>query len=504
MITSNNRTRRKFVKSSGAIAAGALGSLAGCIGGNSDNGDSGGGGSGGKNAGSGSSEGGSSGGGSQTATISHMTGLGAETSATKGFFKESMKRFEETKGNVKVDLQFVTTSDIRQKLPSTMNAGNAPNIAESGTLGITFWKDGKTVDHGKYIEGSDLVDNWNSANVVSSKYRGEWWSGGSTIEIIRLLGVRPKLFKEAGFDDPSQFEKTWTDYRRALNSVQETFSDVFPYEESGEPNDLETYWAQAQTAWTDGKDPWFQGEQPWEDIEGSLLIGREGRTDGMIKNCVDLAKTYSSPTAPTRTNEEIPAMMLTDKVASFMTATGNSDPWTSVKKDVTFGWDGDLYATPIPKLDPNYGAEFNLPDLEGKEGAYGGTSQLANFQNQIYTVGNEDVAWDLNHYLHTNPDHGVPLFGEVYQSIPTYTPHLEQIKKEYEGELPGHFESVLDAVANYSANYHPTGGAWDLENTDAIRWDAINQTISQAIAGQHSRDEIVSLIRDRVIKAASG
>ena len=500
--TAATPSRRTLLKSAGAAAAtGALGALAGCSG---NSGDGGSGSSGGTNSSSGGSGSGSgSGGGSASVTVNFLSGMAAESRETKAFFQESMKRYESQRDGVKVDMQTASYGDLKSKISSTVESGNAPDLAESGTAGLQFYQDGHVADHGQFIEGTDLSENWAAVNKKSAQYRNSWWAGGSNRTGPFLLGVRPKLFKEAGVNDPAQLE-TWTGFRRALDKINEQFSGVAAYEETGTPGDLESYWNAAHTAWTDGKDPWFQGGKPWENPEETLLVGKDGRTSGMIKNTVDLANSYSTSEAASRGDEEIPALMLTDKVASFLYGLGNVPRWKAVKQDVTFGWDGDVYQTPAPRLDPNYGQEFGIEELAGHEGAHGGYSASLEQQKQVFDSDNKEAAWDLNMYLNTNEQHIVKLLGEVYPGTPAYVPLASNIKNEYGDNMPQIQKVGYDTWEKHQQNYDETGSTWDMARTNEIRWTAMNQTISEAIAGQHSVDEVVGVVRKRMLDTAAG
>ena len=195
MADPSEASRREFLKiTEGLAGAGALGTLAGCIGG-SDGDDSG---------------GSPTSGGTETATIQFLSGLAAESSATKDHVNSGVRDFESKKGDVKVDLQVTSYSDLGNKISSTVQAENPPDLAESGSTGITFFQQDKVVDHGSYIEGTEnLPDSWTKATQETARYRGEWWSAGQNRQGTTMLAVRPKLFKSAGVEDPSQLA-TWT------------------------------------------------------------------------------------------------------------------------------------------------------------------------------------------------------------------------------------------------------------------------------------------------------
>jgi ABC-type glycerol-3-phosphate transport system substrate-binding protein len=500
-------TRRDVLRAAGTVtSAGALGALAGCTG-------SGGGGDGGDGASTATPDDGATaepeptgtetetaaeGGGSESVTIRFFSGLAAESSLTKEHFQDRLGDFESREGNVTVDLVAMSYGDISQKLSSVVQS-DPPDLAESGSAGIQYFLNDEVVDHGAYIEAdADLPDNWTAATHEAAKFRGEWWATGQNRHNVTLLTVRPKLFKEVGVSDPSEIA-TWTGFRRAVEAIDEQFPDTIAYEETGVFNDLESYWGQARTAYTDGADPWIRGDP--DDPE--VLIGNEPRTDGMIRNCVDMARTYSSEESAQRADEEIPPLLLTDRVASMTSGIGTIQRWRAVTDDVEFGWDGDVWMGPDPRLDPNYGAEFGIPELEGLEGQHGGHAWALLMQKQVFQASdNPDLAWKLARYTNVNEEFVLPLVGDVYTAIPSYQPYMDRVLEEY--DVVQIHEAQIEAMVDYGPQYSPTGAAWDIDATDQVRWTAINETISQAIAGQHSIEDTPGVIRQRVMDAIGG
>ncbi|MFC7196461.1 extracellular solute-binding protein [Halosimplex aquaticum] len=368
-------TRRNVVKSAGALGAvGALGSLAGCTGdggdGDSTTGGDGGASGDGGDGGDSTEDSGDGGGGDtetdsgsmESVTISFWSGDAAESSETRSWFQESMKNYQNKHTNVTVDLQPISYGDMGSKLTSAVQAGNSPDMAQGGTTALQFYFNDKLADHGTFIEGTDgLPDNWTQSNIDAAQYRGNWWAGGSPRHTYTMLGINANMFREAGVSGPEELE-TWTGFRRAVKKVQEQFPDAWAYEETGTPGDLETYWGQARTSYTDGTDPWFDGNGD----EATLKVGETDRTDGMIKNTIDMANTFSSSKSASRGDENMPQLLLTQRAASYTYAVGNAPKYRSVKSDVSFGWDGDIWQGPIPKLDANYGEEFGIDELPAR------------------------------------------------------------------------------------------------------------------------------------------
>lgn len=504
-------SRRNFMQSAAVTASvGALGALAGCTGGDDSGGtDSGSGstesGSGSTESGSGDSDsdsGSSDSGGSESVTIDYLNAQAAENSGIKSHFQESMRTFEEKNGNVTVKLQTASYGDIRSKLASTVSSGNPPTFAESGGGGLQFYLDGKVPDHAPFIEStSNLPDDYTTANIESAQYRDEYWSAGGMRHTNSNLGINPKLFSQVGVSNPMEELSTWSGFLDAVRKIDEQ-TDAIAYEETGVPGDLESYWGYARTAYTDGTDPWMRGPGG----ENTIVVANEGhedrgKTDGMIKTCVKMAQEFSSSESSQRGDEEIPSLMLTDRVASFNYAVPTASRWTAVKEDVNFGWQdgsGDFMLLPHPKVDPEFGSNFGISDLEGVEGEHGGHMWALEQQQTIFNASDakQNAAWDLNMFLLDDDEFVLPAWGEYYESLPGLQTKLQPILEEY--EMAQSTEQAYENVNTYGTQYATTGAAWDVRDTDPIRWTDINETISEAIAGQHSVEETPGLIRQRI------
>jgi len=501
-MTNEKPSRRTILKGTGALASiGALGGLAGCSGDGDDTDTSGGDDSGdgetdGGDGGTDSGDGGDSGG-SETITVDFWTFLAAENSATQDRYPKNMSTFESQHENVQVNLNAVNSGDLSQQLPSAVQAGNAPALAESGSEGITFWQNDAVADHNAYIEETGIASDYTAANIASGKFRGDWWSGGGNRHLISLLSVRPEFFKDAGVESPEDL-RTWTQFRRALDTIAENNPNVWAYEETGVGGDLESYWGYARTAYTEGADPWIRGDPTDPDI----LIGEKDRTDGMIKNCIDLADTYSSDESASRGDEELPSLMLTDQAGSFLYGLGSPIRYRSVKDDVTFGWDGDIWQGPHPRLDANYGDEFGIDELAGHEGEHGGHLWSLEFQLQAFDQGQsdalQDAAFDLMTFINTSEEHNIPLLVDDYPAVGAYGPVNQTIIDEFADDLPQIQQNLYTLPDEFGSQYNTTGAEWDVGGTAQIRWTDINETISEAIAGQHTKDETPGLIRERV------
>jgi|GEM_PF-2948529 len=500
MADGSKKTRRSLIKTTGALAgAGAMGSLAGCSGSPDDGDGTDDGTPTDTDSGGGNDNGGNNdGGGGESVTVEFWSGTAAENTALTDHFNDSMENFESMKdGDVEVDIQPIPFSEIVSSLNSAVSNDNAPHVAQSGGAGIQFYLNDAAVDHGPYIEETDgLPENWADFSNEAAQYRGNWWAGGTEGANNTMLTIRPQIFKDAGYDDPSELE-TWTDFTRALEDIQEQRPNVNPYEESGVWNDLESYWGQAQTSFTDGDDPWLRGDP--DDPE--VLMGQGGPTDGMIKACIDRANTFSSPNTASRTDEEMPALMLSNRVGANTTGFGNPQRWRSQDPNVEFGWDGDVWQGPIPRVDPNYGDEFGYAELSGVEGQHGGSTSGLQSQYQVMASDMEDTAWELTNYAVNNEDHIVPIIGEYYGNVATYLPHNDVVQSQY--DLVQCQTAMIDVINSYTSQCRTTGAAWDVSVTDGIRWDSLNVTISEAIAGQHSVDEAPGLARERALDALS-
>ncbi|MFC7130672.1 ABC transporter substrate-binding protein [Haloferax chudinovii] len=502
--TDKQPSRRRFMQSAAAASTvGALGALAGCSGGGGENTDSG----SDSNTDSGSdsnTDSGSDSSGSESITIDYLNAQAAENSSIKSHFQESLSTFEEQQGNVTVKLQTASYGDIRSKLASTVSSGNPPTMAEAGGGGLQFYLDGKVPDHSPFIEGTDrLPGDYTAANLDSAKYRGEYWSAGGMRHTNSNLGINPKLFSQVGVSDPASELSTWSGFLDAVRQIDEQ-TDAIAYEETGVPGDLESYWGYARTAYTGGTDPWMRQS---DDPENPTIVVAndehedQGKTDGMIKTCVKMAHEFSSSESAQRGDEEIPSLMLTGKVASFNYAVPTANRWRAIKDDVQFGWndgEGDFMLLPHPKVDADFGSNFGISELEGVEGEHGGHMWALEQQQTLFNASDteQNAAWDLNMFLLGDDEFVLPAWGEHYESLPGLQPKLQKILDEY--ELAQSTEQAYKNADTYGEQYSTTGAAWDVRDTDPIRWTDINETISEAIAGQHSIEETPSLVRSRI------
>ena len=496
--TGQDTSRRRFMGATAATAAtGALGALAGC------SGDGGGGGGSGGGGGDGTASGGDSGG-SESVTIDYLSAQAAENADIKKHFQDSMKVFEEKNSNVKVKLQTASYGDIKSKLSSTVSSGNPPAFAESGSGGLQFYFNGKIPDHKPFIEGTDgMPDNFTTANQEAAQFREEYWSGGAMRHTSSNLGIRPKLFSQVGVSDPFKDLQTWSGFLSYLRKINQQ-TDAIAFEQTGVGGDLESYWGEARTAYTGGTDPWLRGD----GSDPTVVVGNDdhedsGKTDGMIKNTIKLAKTFSSKESASRGDEEIPSLMLTDKVASFTYATPTANRWRAVKEDVKIGWQdgqGDYMLLPNPKVDPEYGSNFGISELEGVEGQHGGHVWALEQCQTVFKVDEkqQNAAWDLNMFILSDKEFVLPAWGKHYEAIPGLATMLQPVLDNY--DLPQSTTQAFKNLDQYGSQYASTGAAWDVRGTDKIRWTDINKTISQSIAGQTPMDQVPQKINQNIQK----
>lgn len=491
-------SRRKILRGTGTLAgAGALGTLAGCSGqsnndsGNQSNNDSG-------SGGDGSSD--SSGGSSESLTVSFQSAFAAENQATSEIFAQSMKRFEKQQENVNVDLQKISYADVKNKLSSTVAAGNPPTLAESGSAGLTLFNQGEVPNHGPWIEETEgLPDKWLPVNKTVAQFRGDWWTSGTFGIPANSLGIRPKTFSQIGITDPFSELKTWSNVYDALTRIDEKFPDVIAWEETGSAGDLESYWGEARTAHTGGKDPWIRGDPTNPEVQ----IGKNPRTDGMMKNCVKLAKRFSSEKAAARTNEAIPALLLTGRVASFPQIQNSFTEWKAINEDLKFGWqdgEGDVMMIPYPKLDPEYGSKIGISELEGIEGEHGGHVWGLENAHTVFKTGDQkqmDMGWELAMFLHKNEGFMLDLVERGDPVIPSFTPLLSVVENTL--DLPQPYTQMQEQIEEFGPQYNNTGSPWDVQGTDQIRWTDINETISQSIAGQVDVESLPGNVRQKVL-----
>jgi ABC-type glycerol-3-phosphate transport system substrate-binding protein len=481
-------TRRNVLKTTGALATGgALGSLAGYTGERpSEDTDV-------SNTAEESPT-------QETVRIKYWSQFPTANPEVRSWYPETLERFEEMQDqNVEVELTPVTPSGLLSRVRAAVEAGNPPDISGRGELGIDLYPNGVTVDHGQYVREENYGERMVSNVVEGAKFRDVWISMGRPASTVWTMGLRPKFFKEVGIDDPEEQLSTWTDYRRAIDKISEEFPNVFAHEETAEWNDLETYWGQARTAYQDGEDPWLDVTDQGSPEDPYVKIGEEPRTDGMIKNVLDLADAYSSPEAASRTDEEIPSLMFTDRVAAYNYGLGGWQRYQTVKEDVEFGWDGDVYEQIPPALDPNYGDEYDIPELAGEEGMHGSFKPSLG-GTMIFSASEvKEWAWELEKYLKTDMDHLIPFRTNYLPRPPSWKEALETIRSEHLDDKPQPYQSVINAsLADYAENLGGAGSEWEVFGASEIRWENLRR-MSEAVAGEYGRDELPGVIREQTL-----
>lgn len=493
--------RRSFMKLAGAAGTGALGALAGCSsnGSNGGGGDNGGGGSNGSNAQSNSGNGGSQ----ESVSISFWSAIAAETPSLKNYFSKGMTQFEKIHDQkIKVDMQVLSHDDLKKKYATTVDAGSGiPDVAMSGSFGLEQFQNGNVIDHGPYIEETDgLPDNWAKAQKESGKYRGKWWAAGAPAVGSTQWCLKTDAFKAAGVSGPEDLE-TWTDMRRTLDKIKQKGDVKYAYEVTGVYNDVEAYWGNAHTAYTDGTDPWFDTDDKGSPNKPYIRVNHADRTNGMMLNEYDLGKAYSSPGYPSTGDEDTYPKILNGTIAS-QAYSCSIRSFTSLNPDVKFGWDGDVLGLTAPKLDANYGDEFNIPSLAGKKGMPGGHTWTLETQVTIQDASkNKDAAWELSKFRLIDERFLLPLLidPDLNQSAAAYKPVLKkQQSSKYSKYRVQPFNVALEQLAKYGVNYTTTGAAWDFPGTDAVRWNAIGKTLSKGYAGQFPRKQIPAKVESAI------
>lgn len=496
-----NHSRRKILKIAGASSVGALGALAGCTGGDGGEGGDGGGAAETDQQADGQSDGASDGGGGdETITISYLSAKAAESSQMTERYKKSMRLFEEQNEGVKVNLQTSSYGDIKNKLGSSVSAGNPPVMAEAGTLGLQFFFDGEVPAHDSWIEGTEgYPDNWSSTNYEAANFRGTFWSGGAPSGALRGVNLVPKFVSQVGVTDPLEELSTWSGLYDTIEKLDEEFSDRIAWETSGVWNDLEGYWSKARTAFTDGDDPWIRGDP----TDPEVLVDKNPGTDGMIKNTLVLADKFSSDQAASLADEEKPSLLMSGRAAMFSHGGAGITAYTSIKPDAKFGWqdgEGDIMYIPEPRVNPEYGSDIGISELEGIEGDHGAHMSALENSHTVFGGSSQkvmDAGWDLNTFIQTNADHQIRVNGETGRGIPLYEPLVQTFLDEL--SPPQTFNQALKTFGELGPQIQSTGAKWDVRGTDKIRWTDISETISATMAGQNSIEETPSLIREKIM-----
>jgi hypothetical protein len=510
--TETGTKRRDFVKFAGVASAGALGTLAGCAGSDGGGGgtdtatdtptetDSSDGGGGGTDTAT-ATESGSEG----PAVVKYWSSIAAETPPLNKYYKKKMREFEEIKNKeTLVDIQALSHSNLKTKFVTTIEAGGGvPDLALSGSFGLQQYRNGNVIDHGPYIEETEgLPDNWTNSQVEAGQYRGEWWAAGTATLGNTMSTIVNEPFKQIGISNPHEELQTWTDFRRALIKVGEETDYDFPYEVTGVEGDVEAYWGSAHTAYTDGTDPWMDVEDQGSPDNPYIKVDGTDRTDGMIYNEIELGEEFSSPKHPTRGDEGVYPLMLNGKIASHAYG-GSVRAIKAQAPNATFGWDGMFTGIATPRVDPNYGEEFDIPELAGKEGNHGGHTWSLETQKTIQEASEvKDAAWELAKFTLIDERFLIPLLVDpgLNQSVPTYEPMIEvQRQDKYKDMRTQPFEKSLELLEEHGGNFATTGAAWDIPGTNTIRWSDIGGTLSKAYADDFSTEEAPAKIKENMV-----
>jgi len=257
---------------------------------------------------------------------------------------------------------------------------------------------------------------------------------------------------------------TWSKFYDTLQTIDQE-QDIIAYGETGVPGDLESYWGYARTAYEGGTDPWIRGEgtDPTVIINNQDMEEERQKTDGMIKACVNLADQFSSDEAATRGDEEIPALMMSGRVASFNYALATANRWYSISQNAQIGWNGgqgDFMLLPHPRLDEEFGNAIGIDDLSGHSGEHGGHVWALEQCHTIFDDVNsqqQDGAWALSQYLLQDNDFVLPAWGKHYEALPGLDPKLDDLLDEY--DLPQNFQQSLENQRTYGDQYTATPAA---------------------------------------------
>jgi len=344
------------MKAAGVATAGALGGLAGYSGGAMADAQSG---------------------GNQTVTVPFLSANAVENADIQNHYQSSMEDFAQKNDNYQVDLQTASYGDIQQALSSRVQNNNPPALAESGGLGLQFFRNDQLADHTSFLEQSDsLPDDLTTAGQQVAEFRGEYWSIGAIRNTNSNLGIRPKTFSQVGIENPmeeaehvEQVLRHAPDHRPGTG-YHRLRGDRCP----GRPRILLGLCAHGVRRRDRPVDPWRRTD-PTVIINNQDMEEERQKTDGMIKACVNLADQFSSDEAATRGDEEIPALMMSGRVASFNYALATANRWYSISQNAQIGWNGgqgDFMLLPHPRLDEEFGNAIGIDDLSGHSGEHGG------------------------------------------------------------------------------------------------------------------------------------
>lgn len=143
--------------------------------------------------------------------------------------------------------------------------------------------------------------------------------------------------------------------------------------------------------------------------------------------------------------------------------------------------------------------------MEGSHGAH--ISSLELQHTILERSENKDAAWKLAEYVNTDEGHAFPLYAdpELLQS-PLVHADLREIQQssEYPDLMTRLTDVNIEILNTFGTQAATTGANWDITAVDQIRLTDIGETLSEAYAGQHSRDETPNTIRERINQTLDG
>lgn len=422
--------------------------------------------------------------GSNATEITFWSPSAVENPSMRKAFEAFISNFNKKHPSLTVKLEGVSYDVLREKLTAAVEAGQAPDVAEAGSLGLRHALEGRTINLKDYIQADEeyLDQLTPGAKYIMQAEGGDlWWGVVQRGTTYVSAAARKDILANAGID--TEALTSWADIIHAGKKLTNPDKKQWATALFGVPWDLEQYWSVVKTFYdTPGAHPFLQ-----KTAEGWRSNMLAPRTRAATRFFVDMFQSYgiAHPTSPNLSDEKASTLLGRGEIAMTLPAMGGRRYRLNFPNIYKPG-EELIEVWPIPKLTTKLGEEFGdrYPEIVGKSGHVGG--HLYGFEQTIvaYKGLEPDVAWTFLREV-TSADFLVKLAvaydqptGNNIEAMWIETTHPDM-------QVIGH-ETARIALQNLEY-VTPTG--WPIKPTSTIRWDLINENISKAVAGDLTAEE---------------
>ena len=453
---SENLSRRKFLKLSGAAAATLAASSAPYVMGQN------------------------------VTNITFWSPSSVENPSMKEAFQTKISSFNEANDSLNVEMEGVSYDVLREKLSAAVEAGQAPDIVEAGSQGLRFALDGQTINLKDHIMADEeFLDQISPAgrSIMQAEGGDLWWAVIQRGTSYCSAGARKDIMADAGIDPESL--TSWSDILEVGPKLTDPGKNQYATALFGTVGDLEQYWSFVKTFQSEpGTDPFLQ-----KTPDGWRSNMAHPITRAATRVFVDMYNEFGicHPSSPNLSDEKASSLLGQGEIAMTLPCMGgrryrlNFPDLYQPGKEMIEVW-------PLPKLTTKLGDEYGdrYPELKGKSGNVGG--HLFGFEQAIVAFEgiDSDAAWSFLREI-AGADFLTELGVAYDQPTGANQEALWRQATHPDMQVIGH-ETAKIAIQN--ADYiTPTG--WPMRPTNTIRWELINRNISKALAGEFTADEAI-------------